>query len=88
MLQARSSHRAKKYLRENVILLELRVLSDNLFDVPEDIFSESDSDDSVREINIVRPVQNENESPTSSEESDNISNAWATTWVKKTKRLI
>jgi hypothetical protein len=48
MLQAQSSHRAKEYLREDPILPEL--LSDNLLDVPVDIFSdsESESDDSVR----------------------------------------
>jgi hypothetical protein len=46
MSQAQSSHRAKKYLREDFILPEL--ILDNLLDVPEDIFSESESDDSVR----------------------------------------
>jgi hypothetical protein len=74
---------SKQYLREELILPEL--LSDNLSDVSEDIFSESDSDDSVREINIVWPEHSENESSTSSEESDNTSNAWATTWVKEDK---
>jgi hypothetical protein len=44
MLQARSPHRAKEYLREDLILPELL---DNLSDVPQDIFS--DSNDSVRE---------------------------------------
>jgi hypothetical protein len=63
MLQAQSPHRGKKYLGE----VRPELLSDNLFDVPEDIFSESDSDDSVREINIVWPVQSESESSTSSE---------------------
>jgi hypothetical protein len=71
----------KKYLREDLILPEL--LSDNLSNIPDDIFSESD--DSVREINIVRPVQSESESSTSSKESDNTSNARATTWVKEDK---
>jgi hypothetical protein len=49
MLQTQRSHQAKKYLREALILPEL--LSDNLSDVPEDIFSDSEkeSDDSVRE---------------------------------------
>jgi hypothetical protein len=69
MLQARSPHRAKKYLREDLILPEL--LSDNLYDVPQDIFSENDGDNSVREINIVWPVQSESESSISSNESDN-----------------
>jgi hypothetical protein len=52
MLQARSYHRAKTFLTEQVILPEF---SDNLSDVPEDIFcdSESDSDDSMREKNCV-----------------------------------
>jgi hypothetical protein len=39
----------------------------------------------VREINIVRSVQSESESSTSSKESDNTSNAQATTWVKEDK---
>jgi hypothetical protein len=53
MSQARSSHRAKKYIREDLILPEL--LSDNLSDVPEDIFSaiKSESDDSVTEEKTV-----------------------------------
>jgi hypothetical protein len=52
MLQARSPHRAKEYLRENLILSEL--LSDNLSDIHEDMFTESNSDDSVREMYKVR----------------------------------
>jgi hypothetical protein len=64
---------------EDVILPEL--LSDNLSDVPENIFS--DSDNSVREIKTVLPEQSYSESETSSEESDNTSNAGATTWVKE-----
>jgi hypothetical protein len=67
----------KKYLREHLVLPEC--LSDNLSDVPEDIFSESGSDDSVREINIVQPLQSESESSTNSEVSDNTSNAWGST---------
>jgi hypothetical protein len=81
MLQAWSPHRVQKYLREDLILPEL--LSDNLYDVSEDIFIESD--DSVRKLNIVRPVQTESESSTSSEESDNTSNVQATTWIKEDK---
>jgi hypothetical protein len=83
MLQARSPHWAKQYLTD-LILPEL--LLNNLSNVPEDIFSESDSNDSVREINIVQPVQSESESSTSSEESNNNSNAWATIWVKEDQR--
>jgi hypothetical protein len=57
-----------------VILPEL--LSDNLSDVPEDIFSdsESDSDDSVRERKIVCPKQSYSESQTGSKESDDSNN--------------
>jgi hypothetical protein len=33
----------------------------------------------------VRPEQSYSESETSSEESDNISNVWTTTWVKEDK---
>jgi hypothetical protein len=52
------------------------------------IFSESESDDSVRERKIVRPKQSYSESQTSSEKSDDsndTSNAGATTWVKEDK---
>jgi hypothetical protein len=48
-----SYHQAKKFLMEDGILPEL--LSDNLSDVPEDIFSESECDNSMRERKIVRP---------------------------------
>jgi hypothetical protein len=70
MSQAWSSHRAKKFLTEDVILPEL--LSDNLSDVPEDIFSDSESniDDSARKRKIVHSKQCYSESQTSSEESD------------------
>jgi hypothetical protein len=72
----------EKYLWEDLILPELL---DNLSDVPQDIFSESDSDDSVKEINIVWPVQSESESSTSSKESGNTSNVRATMWVEEDK---
>jgi hypothetical protein len=51
----------KKFLTEDGILPEL--LSDNLSHVPEDIFSdsESDSDDSVRERKTVRPKESYSE---------------------------
>jgi hypothetical protein len=39
----------------------------------------------LREINIVWPVQSESESWIGSEESDNTSNAWTTTWAKEDK---
>jgi hypothetical protein len=57
MSQVWSYHPVKKFITEDVIFPEL--LSDNLSDVPEDIFSdsESDSDDSVRERKIVCPKQ-------------------------------
>jgi hypothetical protein len=75
-------------LTEDAILPEL--LSDSLYDVPEDSLgiSESDKDDSVRERKIVRPKQSYSERPTSSEEredSNDTSNAGATTWVKEDK---
>jgi hypothetical protein len=59
-----------------------------LSDVPEDIFSdsESDSDDSVRERKIVSPKQSYSESHTNSEESEDsndTSNLGATTWAKE-----
>jgi hypothetical protein len=73
---------------EDVILPEL--LSDNLYDVPEDslVISGSDRDKSVRERKIVCPKQSYSESQTSLEESDDsndTSNVWATTWVKEDK---
>jgi hypothetical protein len=69
-----------------VILPEL--LSDNLSDVPEAIFSDSKKDnvDSVREKKIVCPTQSYSESQTSSEESDDSNDTrylGATTWVKE-----
>jgi hypothetical protein len=50
--------------------------------------TKNDSGDSVRERKIVHPKQTYSESQTSSEESDDsndISNAGATTWVKEDK---
>jgi hypothetical protein len=64
------------------------LLSDNLSNVPDDIFSDSDSDDSVimkRERKIVFPLRIYSESQASSYESDDnndTSNAGATTWVE------
>jgi hypothetical protein len=88
MSQAWSYHRAKTFLMEDVIVPEL--LSDNSANVPEDIFSdsESDSDDSMSERKIVRPRQSYSENQTGSEESNNsndTSNVGATTWVKEGK---
>jgi hypothetical protein len=84
MLQAQSYHRANTFLTEDVILPEL--LSDNLFDVPEDIFMVARvTEDSVRERKIVRPKQSYSESHTSSEESDDgnyTSNVGSTMWVR------
>jgi hypothetical protein len=57
-VQALSYHQAKEYLTEDVIIPEL--LSDNLSDVPEDIFNYSD--DSVRERKIVHRKQSYSES--------------------------
>jgi ferredoxin-like protein FixX len=56
-----------------VILPEL--LSENLYDVPEDslVISESDKDNSVRERKIVCPKQCYSERQTSSEEHDDSS---------------
>jgi hypothetical protein len=67
-----------------------KLLSDNLYDVPEDslVISESDKDDSVRERKIVCPKQSCSERQTSFEECDgsnDTSNAGATTWVKEDK---
>jgi hypothetical protein len=87
MAQARSYHRAKKFLTEDVILPEL--LSDNLSNVPEDTFNDSgsDSDDSVREKlcaqNKVTVSQTTSEE---SDDSDDTSNAGATPWLKEDKR--
>jgi hypothetical protein len=47
MSQLQSYHRAKTFFTEDVILPEL--LSDNLSDVHEGSFSDSDSDASVRQ---------------------------------------
>jgi hypothetical protein len=54
-------------------------------DVPEDMFSdsESESDDPVGAKRIVQLEHSYSESETSSEESDNTSNAGTTTWVKE-----
>jgi ABC-type transporter Mla maintaining outer membrane lipid asymmetry ATPase subunit MlaF len=49
-----------KYLKEYLILPEL--LTDNLSNVPEDIFNEGDCGDSGGEIIILRRVQSESES--------------------------
>jgi hypothetical protein len=89
MSEVRSYHQAKTFLMEDVILPEL-LLSCNLSDVHEGIFSDSDSDMSVRKKKIVHPEQSYSESQTSYEESDYtniISNAGgvATTWVKEDK---
>jgi hypothetical protein len=69
---------------EDVSLPEL--LSDNLFNVPEDIFMVARvTEDSVRERKIVRPKQSYSERQTSSEESGNNNepaNVGATTRVK------
>jgi hypothetical protein len=71
-----------------VILPEL--LSDNLYDVPEDnlVISESDNDDSMRERKIMRPKQSYSERQTRPDEHDdsnNTSNAGAIMWVKEDK---
>jgi hypothetical protein len=55
MSQPHTSHRAKKYLKDDRILPEL--LSDSLSDVPDDISSESGSDNTVCEIKIVDQEQ-------------------------------
>jgi hypothetical protein len=57
---------------EDVIVPEL--LSDNLSDVIEHIFSDSESHDSVRERKTVRPKRSYSERQTSSEESDDSNN--------------
>jgi hypothetical protein len=71
MSQVQKLSPSKNISHEDVIVPEL--LSENLSDVPEDIFSDSerDRDDSVREIKTVCPKQSYSESQTSSEESDN-----------------
>jgi hypothetical protein len=70
MLQAQRYHRAENISHGDAILPEL--LSDNLYDVPEDslVISESNKDDSMRERKIVHPKQTYSERQTSSVECD------------------
>jgi hypothetical protein len=70
IMQERSYHRAKTFLMEDTILPEL--LPDNLSNVREGIFTDSDA--SVRERKTVRPKQSYSESQTSCEKSDNSNN--------------
>jgi hypothetical protein len=70
-----SHYRAKKRIWEDLILPEL--LSDNLFVVPEDFFSEND--DFVRETKNFAMRKNTVKVKQASKESDNTSNAGTTT---------
>jgi hypothetical protein len=77
-----SYYRAKKHSREDLILQEL--LSDNLSDVPEDIFQRKRFCDRNKNCAVRKKYS---ESGTSSKESDSTLNVGATTWVKEDKTL-